>query len=156
MFCSECGATVGDDAKFCGECGAVQASAGHVPKAEIEQVVSKATVINNAVAASDNTFKSIFRAVAVIIGVIWFLGLIVYSLNLADNQQLLDILGEKEKHDLFRNTAFQFFFASALIKHFSANPAIPKTNWKGWSTGRRVGETVYIIFLLCLLFKFLF
>lgn len=28
MFCSECGASVSDDAKFCGECGAVQTTAG--------------------------------------------------------------------------------------------------------------------------------
>lgn len=30
MFCSECGASVSDDAKFCGECGAVQADTAPV------------------------------------------------------------------------------------------------------------------------------
>ena len=37
MFCSECGATVSNDAKYCGECGAVQSSVAQIPKIKVEQ-----------------------------------------------------------------------------------------------------------------------
>lgn len=46
MFCSQCGAPMGDNDKFCGACGAPNAAAGAAPQGQPQQVMTQPPVVN--------------------------------------------------------------------------------------------------------------
>lgn len=48
MFCSQCGAPMGDNDKFCGACGAPNAAAGAVPQGQPQpqQAMPQPPVVN--------------------------------------------------------------------------------------------------------------
>lgn len=46
MFCSQCGAPMGDNDKFCGVCGAPNAAAGAAPQGQPQQVITQPPVVN--------------------------------------------------------------------------------------------------------------
>lgn len=46
MFCSQCGAPMGDNDKFCGACGAPNAAASAAPQGQPQQVMTQPPVVN--------------------------------------------------------------------------------------------------------------
>ena len=173
MFCSECGATVSDDAKFCGECGAVQNSIEHVPKAQTEKIINKQNDLNQ---AQPNLSLKIIGSLLIVVSIIWGLWLgrawigyvdLYSSANLAgDVFGLIKREADNVKAELVVQTMFALLMLTiAIILAFTEFEKIKrrklifkqlvmekKAGWGSWTTGRKA---VHICLFYLPLFNFL-
>ena len=80
MFCSECGASVNDDAKFCGECGAAQLNS----EQPLKEHAANANLTSNAISSSGNDPLAYFKAIGAVIFLI--VGFLVVSHYATDTE----------------------------------------------------------------------